>query len=302
MDHDGHRDALRRRVDRPHLHDLGHGPDRLHHRRRRRDRRRRLQRRPVEEGRAPPREARQGPSFHHHGRPDAARPPGLRGAHGEGEGPRIGHPRPVRRARRARPPRRPGFDHLHLGHDRGAEGRRPLPSQFPQQHPDGPRDHRVHGAGRLPVLPSPLPRPRADGHVHVSLRRLHHRLRRERGGRRPEPAGGPADHHGQRPPGLREDLYQGHGPGPRQPGPAAEDLLLGPRGRPPLRRPEARREARPGRTAAAARRSPTSSSSPRSSPGPAAGSGSSSRAGRPCPRRSPSSSTPSAWSSSRGTG
>ncbi len=108
----------------------------------------------------------------------------------------------------------------------------------------------------VPVLPPALPRPRADGHLHLPLRRLHGGLRRERRGRRREPPRGPAAHHGQRAAGLREDLRQGHGPGPRQPGPAPEDLLLGRPRRALLRRPQARRPARPGRPAGASRRRP----------------------------------------------
>ncbi len=98
--------------------------------------------------------------------------------------------------------------------------------------------------GHGPVLPAPVPHPRADGHVHVRLQGLHGGLRRERRSRGPEPPGGPAAHHGQRAPGLREDLHQGHGPGPEEPRAAAEDLLLGPRRREGLRRPEARRASR----------------------------------------------------------
>ena len=74
----------------------------------------------------------------------------------------------------------------------------------------------------------------------------HHRLRREHRDRGREPDRGPADHHGQRPAPLREDLRQGHGPGPGGPGLQEEDLLLGPRGGEEARGEAPARRARPG--------------------------------------------------------
>ena len=61
---------------------------------------------------------------------------------------------------------------------------------------------------------------------------------------RPEPSRGPAPHHGQRPPRVREDLRQGHRQRPGRLGPEAKDLLLGAEDRQGRQPEEARRPAR----------------------------------------------------------
>ena len=301
MDHDRLRDPDGRRPDRADLHDarLGTGP--LHHRRFRCHRRRRLQRRSLEEDRAVAGRADQGQALHHLRRGGPGRRPDARGRPGEGEGRGRGRAGPVRCARRPDQARGRGDADLHLGDDRRPQGRHPDPRQPRQQHQDGFGPGRVLLRGHGPVLPAAVPYPRAHGHVHLCLQGLHRRLRRERRGRGQEPPRGPAPHHGQRAPGLREDLRQGHGPGPGQPRPAAQDLFLGPPGRPGLRGAQARGEADPRRAGVPPLRRREARLLQDHRQDRAAGSASSSPAGRRSRRTSPSSSTPSGWSSSKAT-
>ena len=138
------------------------------------------------------------------GRPARARPRARRGRAG--------------RARRRRPPRRPVHVHLHVGHDRPAEGLRPLPRQLPRV-----LDMVASELGiargerrRLPVPPA-RPRRRAADPAAGGRPRLDDRLLRRRPeADRPRAVRGPADLPAVGAADLREDLHAGHGA--RRPG------------------------------------------------------------------------------------
>ncbi len=144
----------------------------------------------------------------------------------------------LRIAGAGRPAGRRGHSDLHLGHDGAAQRRHPDPPQFREQRRNRRPLYRIRNNGHRPVLPAPIPRLRAHGHVLLRLRGLQHRLRRKRRDRRPEPARGPADRHGQRAPGFREDLCPRHGYRPRRLGPEKKDILLGAQGRAGVRAAE----------------------------------------------------------------
>ena len=148
-----------------------------------------------------------------------------------------------------RPARRPGLAHLHLGNHRYPQGRHAEPWQLRQQHPRPGRARALQPGRRHPLLPAPVPRPGTDRLLPLPVQGLHHRLRRERGGRGREHAGDPADHDGQRAAPVREDLRPGHGPGPGRLGRQEAHLLLGRQDRQGRRRADHRRQAaapRPG--------------------------------------------------------
>ncbi len=68
-------------------------------------------------------------------------------------------------------PGRPRVHHLHLGNDRRSQGRHADPRQLRPQHQGPPVHRRIHGQGPHPLLPAPVPRPRADVHVRLPLHR-----------------------------------------------------------------------------------------------------------------------------------
>ena len=125
-----------------------------------------------------------------------------------------------RRAGRARPRghARPAVhDHLHVGHDRAAEGLRPHPRQLPRRRLDvRARRDRAGGRRRLPVPPAralvraadPARGARHGRHARLRRRRPEADHRRALRGPADVPAVGAAD--------LREALHAGHRP--RRPG------------------------------------------------------------------------------------
>ena len=202
-----------------------------------------------------------------------------------------------RRARRRRQARGPVHDHLHVRHDRPAQGLRADPRQLPpgHQHVRGDRRHRG-GRARLPVPPARALLRAADPAAVRGPRRAAHLLER-----RPEPdrAGPDGDQAGlpaERPAHLREDLHARHvqqRPGEdRRRDAARAEGPADARGRPG----GARRSCRPRSTR------PTPSSSSTSATSSAATSSRPPPAPPRSARRSSSSSTPAARPCSRATG
>ena len=152
-----------------------------------------------------------------------------------------------------------------------------------------------------PLLPSALPRLRADARLRVPLQDGVDRLRRvdrQAGGEFP---GGRPLLLRRRAAGLREGARPDHGEGGRRKLPQEEDLRLG-RGRGTrARRPTSPRADRCPRASRERRRSPTPSSSRRSVMLSGRTSASRSRAGRRSRRTSPSSSSAPASRSTRAT-
>ncbi len=222
------RGPLRRRRDRSDLHVSPPGPGPLHPRQLGREDRRLLGPGALEKARgraerAPFGRARRAPR----GR-GAERGAGPCRCLGQGEAARGEVARAFRAFGRSRPSGRSGLHHLHLGDDGPAEGRDAEPRQLHRQYqvPDG--RHRLPGRRHGPLFPPLIPRPRANGHVHLHPQGLDDRLRRKRRGRGRESPRGPADHRHQRAPAFRKDLRPGHGPGPGR-APAQEGgLRLGP--------------------------------------------------------------------------
>ena len=207
--------------------------------------------------------------------------------------PARARPRP-RRGRAARPPRgrhprRHLHDHLHLGHDRAAQGLRALAPQLP---PGGQHVRGVRGArGGRPRLPLPPARARlraADPAARDRPRRGDRLLRRRPEADRARADGGPPGLPAVGAADLREDLHARHLQ--RRPGADQGRRRRRPEGararRPPARRsrPSCRRTTtRPTRRCSRTSAAPSAASSSRPT-----------RAPRRSPRRSSSSSTPAA--------
>ena len=193
--------------------------------------------------------------------------------------------------------------HLHVGHDRAAEGLRDQPRQLPGDARHGQRDQRDRG-GR-PHLPLPPPRPLlrpADPARQLRPRRDDRLL----GAR-------PAEDHAQ--PGrtetdllplgaahLREDLHDRDQRDGERGRPQKGDLQLGDRGRQEDARDRTRRAASPASCCARSTSSPTRKCSRRSAACSAASCGSRSPARRRSTPTSCASSTPPACSCSRAGG
>ncbi len=167
----------------------------------------------------------------------------------------------ARRTRRRRAPRRCGDDHLHVGHDRRPEGRRPVVRE-PRRPVRGDQPRLLGDRARpVAVLPAAQPRLRARLDVlHPQQGGAELLPRRSQAHSRGD-AGGAADVHGQRAAPLREDLLDGAPQGEPGVGDQAEAVRVGGEGRQPVRPregarraggPGARGAARPGRQAGAA--------------------------------------------------
>ena len=128
-----------------------------------------------EDGRAPREDPRVAPGRARRRRP---RPRGRGGD--DARRARRGGPRRavLRRARRARAPRRRRDDHLHVGHHRAAEGRRPDAEQLLPPARGAAARARDRRHGRLPVDPPAVAHLRADGRVRGPDARRAARLHR----------------------------------------------------------------------------------------------------------------------------
>ena len=241
----------------------------------------------------------------------------LRRAPGAATRHHVSRPRRARRAR-ARPRRiapdrtrrrdsrghrgRPVHDHLHVRDDRAAQG---LHALEPQLLRDGER-RRPHARllpRRRPDAPVPAPRPQLRAADAAARRegRFHDRVPLGPAARRRGAAAGAADAASERATCVREGVLVRPVPVRRDDGCTTQAHRLGARRRARGQQPRGARRAGTSRAARQARRSPTVSSSRRSARPSEAASGCPARAERRSRRRSPSSSTPSACGSRRGT-
>ena len=300
--HGRFRRPLGRRRDGPHLHLAPPGPGPLHRRQLRGEDRRLRGPGPVEKARGRAERPALGRERRPPRRGGPRRDADPRRRPGEGKAARGQGARDVRALGRGRPARRSGLHHLHFGDDRPAEGRDAQPREFHRQHqvPDG--GHRFPERRYGPLVPPVIPRPRADGLVHLRPQGIDDRLRRERRGRRRESPRGPADHRHQRAPALRKDLRPGHGPGPGRVPPQEGGLRLGPGDGEEVRGQGHRRGAGAESAGLQAGPGPEARLCEDHLPDGRPDAGSSSAAARPSPRTSSSSSAPWGSSSCRDTG
>ncbi len=137
----------------------------------------------------------------------------------------------LRAARGAREARRRRDDHLHLGHDGGAQGRDAHALQPGVQRRYRLRGHPVHGGRRGPLVPAALARLRADARLRLPLQDGLDRVRRVDRQARGELHRSQPDLLRRRAPCLREGARQDHGQGRRRQSDQEEDLRLGRRRR-----------------------------------------------------------------------
>ena len=207
----------------------------------------------------------------------------------------------LRAARRAREARGRRDDHLHLGHDRRAQGRDADPPQLRLQRRDRLRGDPVRGRRARAVLPPALARLRADDRLRVHAQDRRDRVRRvdrQAGGELPRAQPLLLRRRAAR---LREGPRQDHGEGRRGQPAQQEALHLGDRRGPRARGVHGAGRARCRPASRARRRSPTRWSSRRSGPRSGPTSASPSRGARRCRATSRSSSSARASRSTRAT-